>query len=250
MRIAIALLIAVAVSACGTVQQTPTTVYSQPVVKSEHKFERTYELGVPMQAYVGEQMVRVQDYHVTEAQSGTTSTQLSATENFTLKIPPFMKVQVTPGEPIVVTGTTERDGRRYRVVQLSAPTTYGLRFLIDDSGAFEGSALNLGGSKMGWSYKPTPDTVRLVPAKSETRVDTAKGFVNYELVYSGTTKDSFQLLYREYTQADMARPAFSQTLVYDKDSGTIRFRKMQIDVQEASNELIRFTVIDDGLGAE
>lgn len=107
MRIAIALLIAVAVSACGTVQQTPTTVYSQPVVKSEHKFERTYELGVPMQAYVGEQMVRVQDYHVTEAQSGTTSTQLSATENFTLKIPPFMKVQVTPGEPIVVTGTTE-----------------------------------------------------------------------------------------------------------------------------------------------
>lgn len=248
MRIPLAVLVALGTSACGTVQQVPTTVYSPPVVKSDHKFERSYDLGVPMQAYVGEQMLRVQDYYVTEAQSGITSTQLAASEDFDLKIPPFMKVRVTTREPIVVTGSTEKGGRRYRVVQLPAPTTYALRFLINEDGSFEGSALNTAGSKMGWSYHPEPATVRLVPARSESRVDAAKGFVNFELVYSGTTRDSFQLLYREYTQNDMARPAFSQTLVYDKDSGTIRFRKMQIDVHEASNELIRFTVVSDGLG--
>ena len=73
-----------------------------------------------------------------------------------------------------------------------------------------------------------------------------KGFVNFELVYGGATRDAIQLLYREYTQSDLARPAFSQTLVYDKSDDAIRFRNLQLHVHEASNDRIRFTVTSDG----
>jgi len=99
---------------------------------------------------------------------------------------------------------------------------------------------------MGWSYNPVPSTVRLATCAPSTQIDASKGFVNFELVYSGTTRESFQLLYREYTKDDLARPAFSQTLVYEKERASIRFRNLQIDVHEASNEKIRFNIISDG----
>ena len=67
-----------------------------------------------------------------------------------------------------------------------------------------------------------------------------------ELVYSGVTRDSIRLHYREYTQQDMARPAFSQDVTYERDATTIRFRNILIKVIQASGEQIRFVVLEDG----
>lgn len=63
-----------------------------------------------------------------------------------------------------------------------------------------------------------------------------------ELIYNGKSKDSIKLLYREFND-DMARPAFSQELSYDlAESKTIGFRKMKIEIIEATNSYIKFIV--------
>ena len=237
---------------CASVQPVSPTTYRSDATKTEHKIETSYEIGVPVEVYVGERMLRIQDYYyITIRETESISQRLIPTESFTLRLPPlFMSVAVTPQDIIPVTGTTEREGEIFRLVALPGAPTASLRFLVTSDGAFEGSALNMVNARMGWSYRPTPETVRLVPVPepssySTTRIDTSKGFTNYELVYSGTSRDSFQLLYREYTQNDLARPAFSQTLVYEKGSESIRFRNLQIQVHEASNDKIRFTVVSD-----
>ena len=98
---------------------------------------------------------------------------------------------------------------------------------------------------MGYTYSPDPPTVRLRPDFSTSAIRAA-GYLNFELVYSGVTKDSIRLLYREYTQSDLARPAFSQELVYERDAGTLRFRNILIRVVQASGEQIKFVVLEDG----
>lgn len=236
---------AVILAGCAAVQPATQVSYQSAAERSEHRVETNYVIGTQLEVFVGEQMVRVQDYYVTTRESGSTSARLVPTESFSVKIPPFISASFTVNDTVTVVGTTERGGLSYRLVQLPAPNTQLLRFLIDDDGAFEGSAVNNLGARMGWSYKPEPSSVRLKPAPSTTRIDSTKGFTNFELVYSGTTRESFQLLYREYTQSDLAKPAFSQNLIYDKADNMIRFRNLQIEVHEASNDRIRFTVVSD-----
>ena len=69
----------------------------------------------------------------------------------------------------------------------------------------------------------------------------AGGF-KQELIYNGKSKDTIKFQYREFSD-NMARPAFSQDLLYDmSESKTIGFRGMNIEVLEATNSLIRFIV--------
>jgi hypothetical protein len=64
-----------------------------------------------------------------------------------------------------------------------------------------------------------------------------------ELVYSGSSKDGIQILYREYLD-DKARPAFSQQLTYDLASGAeIGFGGARLKVIEATNVGIKFVVL-------
>ncbi|MCK7595304.1 hypothetical protein [Pseudomarimonas salicorniae] len=232
---------------CSPVQPVKPVVYEPASATSERRLDATYEIGVPKEVFVGDQMLRVQDYHVVTRDTGSHSTRLTPTQDFKVRLPPFATATVDKGDIVRVEGVTERDGRSYRLVELPDPTAGLLRFLIDEEGGFEGSALNNQGARMGWSYKPEPSTVRLVPAPSSVRIDTTKGFTNFELVYGGTTRDSFQILYREYSRDDLARPAFTQNLVYEKGGEpVIRFRNLKIEVQEASNDRIRFVVIEDG----
>lgn len=87
---------------------------------------------------------------------------LTPTKDFTMRIPPFFKVEILKNLRVPVVGTTQRNGKTYRVVILPAATASQLRFLINDDGSFEGSAINAGGDRMGWSYEPSPSDVRLI----------------------------------------------------------------------------------------
>lgn len=63
-----------------------------------------------------------------------------------------------------------------------------------------------------------------------------------ELTYMGKTKDTIKLSYREYMD-NLARPAFTQDLMYDlAESKTISFKSMNIDIIEATNSSIKFIV--------
>ena len=69
------------------------------------------------------------------------------------------------------------------------------------------------------------------------------------LTYSGREGSIIRIFYREAMDAfsgrGMARPAFTQELVYDiTTSSTISFRDIRIDVLEATSSSIRFAVRD------
>lgn len=71
----------------------------------------------------------------------------------------------------------------------------------------------------------------------------------HELIYSGRSGNTIRIFYREYSGSTMehfARPAFFQELQYDlSESTVIAFKHYRIEVLEATNEWIRFLVIQD-----
>lgn len=73
-----------------------------------------------------------------------------------------------------------------------------------------------------------------------------EGSFKAELIYSGITKNTIHVTYREFIK-DLARPAFYQELRYDlNESNLITFRSLRIKVLKANNARIEFRVIDDG----
>lgn len=79
-----------------------------------------------------------------------------------------------------------------------------------------------------------------------------EGTTRKELLYGGRSGDTIKVAYREFRN-NLAAQAFYQELAYDlSESKTIRFRGMVIDVREATNSHIRFTVRSrmDGKGIE
>ena len=64
-----------------------------------------------------------------------------------------------------------------------------------------------------------------------------------ELVYNGRTGSTIRFMYREYKD-DLARPAFTQNLVYDlKQSNNVVFQSVELEVLEATNTEIRYKLI-------
>ena len=64
-----------------------------------------------------------------------------------------------------------------------------------------------------------------------------------ELIYNGRIGDTIRVLYREF-QNDMARPAFTQDVVYDlSESNIIGFRDVRIEIVDANNTRVRYSVI-------
>ena len=226
----------------GCASVSPTTSPLMPtIVSSEQIVERSYTLGKEQIAYVGGALARVRDYRVDRTiRQGL----LHAEHDFSLFYP-FLgpTVQVSASDEIPVVGKTKRDGQTYRLITLPHVPT--VKLLITDEGRLEGSGLGLGNARMGYSYETKPTGVTFRPSTSTSTVSSA-GYINFELVYSGVTKDSIRLHYREYTQNDLARPAFSQDVVYDRDSSTIRFRNVLIRVREATGEQISYVVLEDG----
>lgn len=225
---------------CAAVAPSPS-FNRPPTVSTEQVVERSYTIGKEEFAFVGGKIARVADYIL---QKTTRQGSIHASQDFTLFYPLLgPTVQVSSAEVIPIIGTTERDGMPYRLISLTRMPF--IKLLITEDGRLQGSALGLGDARMGFTYATSPPNVIFKPDTSTSAISAA-GYVNFELIYSGVTKDSIRLLYREYTQDNLVRPAFSQDLVYERDSSTIRFRNILVKVLQANGEQIRFAVIEDG----
>ena len=225
---------------CSTVSPA-TSPRTPPMVSTEQVVERNYTVGREQVAFVGGTMARVKDFRVEKT---TRQGSMHASSDFSLFYPLFgPTVQVKSTDVIPIVGITERDGVTYRLIAL--PRMPLVKLLIASDGRFEGGGLGLGDARMGYNYTTNPPGV-IFQSDTSTSTVSAAGYLNFELVYSGVTKDSIRLLYREYTQQDLVRPAFSQDVVYERDASTIRFRNVLIRVQQATGEQIRFVILEDG----
>jgi len=235
-------LVAIVAALSGCAAVSPSSSPNIPaVVTSEQVVERGYTLKKEQVAFVGGTIARVKDYRVEKT---TRQGSIHASQDFSLFYPIFgPTVFVKSTDVIPIVGTTERDGIVYRLISL--PSVPLVKLLITSDGRLEGGGLGLGNSRMGYNYTTNPGGITFQADTSTSAVSTA-GYLNFELLYSGVTKDSIRILYREYTQQDLARPAFSQEVVYERDASTIRFRNVLIRVFAATGEQIRFAVLEDG----
>lgn len=94
-------------------------------------------------------------------------------------------------------------------------------------------------------YK-TPDGVRIKHELRDAQLDsTTQPEGTFELLYQGVGGGVLKLTYREFTANDLARPAFTQEVVYDvePDGPTeILFKGAKITVLSASNTELRYRV--------
>lgn len=212
----------------------------------QHVDEKSYTLKAEHKTYVGNSMIRVRDYEV----SKRTTDKLVPSEDFTIGIQQF-SLSGKKGTPISIAGKVIVEGETYYLIQSEE---YKLLFPISSSGEYLGGRAGriVGGFHSGkevvvsprGNWKFSPSTVKFSLAQIE-EVDSTKGYTNFELVYTGHTENSFNIMYREFTRDDLARPAYYQNLTYKKQDKIIRFKNIKINIIEATSEYVRFAVLED-----
>lgn len=205
---------------------------------------KNYTLGKEQIAYVGQAIVRVKHYDIGGPPVQTFASKIA----FSGSMPDGTKVDYAAGTQADVAAMMDYDGDHFYILKLSPELPGNARLLVNLDGDYDAMAITEAGVMTEPCYTPgtacvEPKAMKFTPTKIDT---TASASGNFEIVYSGATKDTVTLLYREYTPDDLARTAFSQNLTYDRASPTIRFRSLVIRVIEAGNESLRYVVEADG----
>jgi hypothetical protein len=209
--------------------------------------EKNYVIGSEQSAFVGQPVVRVKNYAVSRTSSSAYFKSPVAISATWILGPP---AEFPIDTQLRIRGTVEHEGQTYYLASLPHPTYESIPLLVSLDGVFGNLALARNGlifetgGAGGVDYRPR--SIHFMRDTSEKVVASA-GFTNFEIIYSGATKDSINLMYREYTPEDMARPAFTQNLTYDRANQTLRFRDIQMRVTSVDNEKIVYIVQEDGL---
>lgn len=229
-----------AFAGCAT-QMSPVVA----TANSERVFKRNYELGKPQSVFVAEAVVTFKDYLALTRRGKT----MRPSRGFRVKQRGSGWLSIAADQDYPVAGVVPIDGVDYSVVSFSGeigkPSE--LAVLVGPEGkpyALFNVAYRV---KVLGSATFDPSTgITFRPGADEITVDKKAGFRNFELLYGGTDGKSFTLSYREYSPDDLIRPAFTQTLTYERGSTSVRFRDVQIAVQEVTSEKITYTVLADG----
>jgi hypothetical protein len=210
--------------------------------------ERSYDLGVEAEAFVGEPVVRSKTWAVDLRKANGFTNDIPFTFKFTVG----SSVHFPAGTEMRSVGRTNHAGKDYALVQMPPAEFSNNLLMLDENHLFVGyvearrkvisSGANIFISASPQRIQFTPVVIGLADHRGMS--------TNREIIYSGKTRDAINLLYREYTEDDLARPAFSQNLVYEPDIPTIRFRDLVIRVISVDGEKIRYVVEKDGLGPQ
>ena len=231
---------------------------SESLSSFKEKDFKNFQLNQYYAANVGEPIVTRQKYRYKELSSLSRATASSA---FQAKLQGALlsaEMKVTykgrRDEEFQVAGTMTHKGRNYQIVVIPYHTIQPrldlpIGILVNsDSGEYAGAAVhrNIFGKWIAnASVLVEPSDVRF-PTVLNVEIDRASQYENYEIIYTGKNGDNINLVYREFTHTDLARPSFYQNLTYNMaESKTIRFRKLQMEIKEASNQLITLKVVSD-----
>lgn len=226
---------------------------------TEQVFNRNYVLGSVATAYIGEPIAKVKEYYLNKKQDAV----MIPTQDFThegkandIGLQLLFKGQKDAKYPII--GKTNFDNLDLTIVsvpwmrtdlknqELKEPSSSRCPcIMVMDSGNIYGKIKYNAYVEKG-ALTTKPSDVKLIRSNLESTIS-RPGSTNFELVYSGTDGKSLHITYREYTSDNMARQAFFQDLTYDLNTEIVQFRKLKIEVHEATNQNIKYTVLEDGL---
>lgn len=217
-------------------------VAPQPV-KTFRSSSASYAIGEEAVKYTGEPMVAEEELVYYKAPVASGDYQPPAQLGSTYPM-------ITQGTEFTPYGRLDTGETLYRAAGLKPRTITGESvsweycIAADLEGQAYGDAACALGIVRRWEPKPENFLEMKVFHKEGTR--------RRELVYGGRSGDTIKVLYREF-RGQLAAEAYFQELSYDlSESNTIRFRGMVIEVKEATNSLIRFTVRSrmDGKGGQ
>ena len=217
----------------------PVEIMEIPPVEPERISVKNYEINRLQLAYVGDAIIKAKDYWVRH----DTKSKIRCLNDFTLQHP-FGSHSGARGTTYEISGTImDEDKKRYLV---KFPNMDNLNFGITETAQWANFVVDDANERRGSIMSLTPEdtTFEFV---DQTRIDESRDFVNFEIIFNGTTRDAVKLLYLEYTPEDTTRPAFQRTLTYPIDTDIIRFRQIRIKIHEVTRESISYTVLEDGL---
>ena len=229
----ILIFIALLVSSC--------TQHIRPFLRShigtERIFDKNYEINQKLAAYVGQPIVKVKDYKVNRFKAK----HMRASDDFVMT-GGIVVIEGDKNTDYVVRGETTINGNTYSVLKMPSNKA---GILIQEDGRPHTKMLN-DNIVMFYTFSISPPDLMFVSSKEE-EVDVEAGYMNYELVYGGTDGESITITYREYTSKDLAKPAFYQNIIYEVGKEKIRFKDTVLQIHEATNEKIVYTVLSDAL---
>jgi len=214
--------------------------------KVEKIFEKNYGVGKILFAKVGEPMIRVKDFYVREGPG------VQPSDDFFIKAGNF-SILGCKDEKYPIVGETKIRNKRFLVIRMIGcirgriPRVVGL--LIDENGKpYPERLINLEDPFNSYWYSKRisvdPSDLKFHRIKKCVH-DKERGYINFEILYTGVSENTLRLLYREYTSKDLARPAFYQTLTYDRKQDIITFKGIKIKVIKADNTGIKYIVLED-----
>jgi hypothetical protein len=272
-KLSLALLMAVIAVGCVKSPDVPDISYV--VNSSEPKVEhldsslhiRSYVIGTQMMAYIGQPIASWQDAnrHSTVTQEVGRAyiefeNNFRLTGNYINKLSAErVDIKGIKGDKLEVICESFFDGQIYHVINVANIDerhnlkTYGL--LIDGNGILNSNIITDKNQVSAFVVKESalypPDAhfkyyVEKNPEKKVEETVSPDGEIR-ELIFGGVNDVSINVTYREYTQDNLARPAFYQNLTYQTSAQMIRFRDFNIKVHEVTKEKIVYTVLEDGL---
>ncbi len=221
---------------------------------TSHVLNKNYEVGQKQIVYVGQPIVKVQDYHIEEYESD----YMVATSSFHLIYPLGGKTVVSKGEKYKVRGKVTIDNENYTAVLMGVGLTdiHGriikpehqddvYQFLVKENGELLNNIM-VNNVLSLWEYDFDPPRPPIFEAEKVQKILTKKDYYNYELVYGGTDGKSIAIDYREFTSDDLASPAFYQDLFFEMGKENIRYNNTVLQIHEVTNEKIVYTILSDG----
>jgi hypothetical protein len=230
----VSLVLLLSLLGCATIRPISTTE------NVNHIYKKNYELGAEKSAYVGEEIIKVMDYYIISRQLN----KVRANDDFTVSVFGSGSYHVSKGETFSILGVTEQsDGLQYVIM---FPGMIYIKFCINTDGTISDRLIGQFNQKLVYSPSIVPRNASLSVVSVE-EIDASKGYINYELVFTGISENNINILYREYTKEGMAREAFYQNLTYPIDSKSIRFKNILLSVMGVSSEQIDYRVMRDSL---
>lgn len=242
----VALLIGVALlTSCASVHAPQVTASEVRAVN-----ERNYELNKEQTRYTGDSIVRRRDYFSrTISAANVIKPDRDGTITAYRALASPWQVQFKKNDSLRVIGEVEHEGGKAKLTPVNS-THPPYSALIDSEGKLIDDTWCYSDPILGWvkgkfvKVRVEPAETRFFSSNSE-QVDSSKPYTNYELVYTGKSAGSINILYREYSADDLARSSYYQNLVYEADTETIRFRNVRIKLLKATNESISYIVMQD-----
>lgn len=226
------------------------------------KDERNYTVNIETKVNTGEAIVKRRRYSYYEQGIQGYAPDQDVKAFFSSTIPPSSVAKEYFADYVYRTmGTTEVDGKEVALIPIGTPSgtavtpcvsidTKSLETPTDKVMMKNQYGLWQTAGMHGGKLILDPPGVRWSP-RVRRRVSRGEPFESYELIYTGKTKDTISLLYREYTTKEVeeyARAAFFQNLTYELNDGgetEISFKQIKIVIKEATNNSITYRVIQD-----